>query len=65
MRKMTIYRFEKMPSPNERFGEIGGEVIVRISVCPLTVSVHPNCVQLNPQLRQAAASLPASGRQRR
>ena len=39
---------------NKRFGEIGGEVIVRISLCPLTVGDSPNCVQLNPQLRQAA-----------
>jgi hypothetical protein len=27
---------------NKRFGEIGGEVIVRISVRPLTVSDSPN-----------------------
>ena len=25
-------RMTKMPAPNKRFGEIGGEVIVRISV---------------------------------
>ena len=37
--------------------EIGGKVIVRISVCPLTVSVRPNCVQLTPQLRQAAGTV--------
>ena len=53
-----------MPADNKRFGEIGGEVIIRISVRPLTVGVSPNCVQLSPQLRQAAASLCASGRQR-
>jgi len=47
-----------MPASNKRFGEIGGEVIVRISVCPLTGGVSPNCVQLPPQLRQAAGTLP-------
>jgi len=46
-----------MPASNKRFGEIGGEVKVQISVCPLTVSVSPNCVQLTPQLRQAAGTL--------
>ena len=54
-----------MPADNKRFGEIGGKVIARISLYPLTGSVSPNCVQLIPQLRQAAASLHASGRQRR
>jgi len=49
-----------MPAGNKRFGEIGGEVIIRISVRPLTVGVCPNCVQLTPQLRQAAGTLPAS-----
>jgi len=44
--------------------KLGAEVIVRISVCPLTVSVSPNCVQLTPQLRQAAGTLCASGGQR-
>ena len=33
---------------NKRFGEIGGEVTVRISVCPLTDGVSSNCVQLTP-----------------
>ena len=47
----------KMPALNKRFGEIGGKVIIRISVCPLTGSVSPNCVQLTPQLRQAAGTL--------
>jgi len=37
-----------MPAHNKRFGEIGGEVIIRISVRPLTVGVSPNCVQLTP-----------------
>jgi hypothetical protein len=37
-----------MAAGNKRFGEIGGEVFVRISVCPLTVSDNPNCVQLIP-----------------
>ena len=50
-----------MPAPNKRFGEIGGEVTVRISVRPLTVGDCPNCVQLTPQLRQAAGTLSASG----
>ena len=49
-----------MPSPNKRFGEIGGEVIIRISVCPLTCGDSPNCVQSTPQLRQAAGTLGAS-----
>ena len=40
-----------------QFGEIGGEVIIRISLCPLTVSDCPNSVQLPPQLRQAAGTL--------
>ena len=48
---------------NKRFGEIGAEVIIRISLCPLTVGVSPNCVQLTPQLRQAAGTLSASGGQ--
>jgi len=34
----------------------GAEVIIRISVHPLTVGVSPNCVQLTPQLRQAAGT---------
>ena len=42
---------------NKRFGEIGSKVIVRISVRPLTVGDSPNCVQLTPQLRQAAGTL--------
>ena len=46
-----------MPAPNKRFGEIGGEVTVRISVHPLTGGDSPNCVQLPPQLRQAAGTL--------
>ena len=54
-----------MPADNKRFGEIGGEVTVRISVSPLTVGVSPNCVQLIPQLRQAAGTLSASERIRR
>jgi len=44
----------KIPAYNKRFGEIGGEVIIRISVHPLTCGDSPNCVQLTPQLRQAA-----------
>ena len=39
---------EKMPAPNKRFGEIGVKVIIRISVCRLTVSDNPNGVQLRP-----------------
>jgi len=50
-----------MPADNKRFGEIGGEVIIRISVHPLTGGDYPNCVQLTPQLRQAAGTLGASG----
>ena len=41
--------------------KLGGGVIIRISVYPLTVSDNPNCVQLPPQLRQAAGTLSASG----
>jgi len=52
---------DKMPADNKRFGEIGGEVIIRISLCPLTAGDSPNCVQLTPQLRQAAGTLCASG----
>jgi len=51
-----------MAASNKRFGKIGGEVTVRILVCPLTGGVSPNCVQLTPQLRQAAGTLDASGR---
>jgi len=54
-----------MPAHNKRFGEIGGEVIIRISVRPLTVGDSPNCVQLTPQLHQAAGTLDASGRKQR
>jgi hypothetical protein len=39
---------ERMPADNKRFGEIGGEVITRISLSPLTGSDSPNCVQLSP-----------------
>ena len=39
--------------------KLGGEVIIRITVCPLTVGDYPNCVQLTPQLRQAAGTLAA------
>ena len=46
-----------MPADNKRFGEIGGKVTARILVCPLTGGVSPNCVQLPPQLRQAAGTL--------
>jgi len=44
-----------------RFGEIGAEVIVRTSVYRFSVSDSPNGVGLNPQLRQAAGTLSASG----
>ena len=37
-----------MSACNKRFGEIGVKVIARISVCPLTVSDNPNCVQSIP-----------------
>jgi hypothetical protein len=36
------------PAANKRFGEIGGEVTVRISVSPLIVRDSPNCVRLIP-----------------
>jgi hypothetical protein len=38
----------KVTAANKQFGEIGGEVIVRISVILLTVGDCPNCVQLSP-----------------
>jgi hypothetical protein len=37
--------------------QLGGKVFARNLVRPLTVGVSPNCVLLNPQLRQAAGSL--------
>ena len=37
-----------MPAYNKRFGKIGGKVITRISVCPLTVGDNPNDVQSSP-----------------
>ena len=43
-----IMRNKKSTAYNKRFGEIGVKVIVRISMCPLTVSDNPNCVQLRP-----------------
>jgi hypothetical protein len=44
--------------------QLGGKVIARIVVCLLTVGDSPNCVLLNPQLRQAAGALGvSSGRQ--
>jgi len=61
---MTRNKKGKMPACNKRFGEIGGEVIIRISVYPLTIGVSPNCVQLTPQLRQAAGTLAAMRRKR-
>jgi hypothetical protein len=39
---------DKMPAHNKRFGEIGGEVIVRISLYPLTAGDSPNCAQSSP-----------------
>jgi hypothetical protein len=51
-----------MTSSNKRFGEIGGEVTVRISVYPLTVRDSPRGSAVEPQLRQAAGTLGASGR---
>jgi hypothetical protein len=37
--------------------QLGGKVFARTVVCPLTVGGCPKCVQLNPQLRQAARAL--------
>ena len=54
----------KCTTHNKRFGEIGGEVIIRISAYPLTVGDCPNCVQLTPQLRQAAGTLGVSSERR-
>jgi len=38
----------KTTACNKRFGKIGGEVIIRISLSPLTAGDSPNCVQLTP-----------------
>jgi len=62
MKNQATINYQQMPACNKRFGEIGGEVIARISVCPLTIGDSPNCVQLTPQLRQAAGTLGVSGR---
>ena len=43
-----IINVNKMPADNKRFGKIGGKVITRTSVCPLTVSDNPNGMQLIP-----------------
>ena len=51
-----------MAAHNKRFGEIGGGVIIRTLVYRFSVSDSPNCVQLPPQLRQAAIPLEATER---
>ncbi|MDR2147993.1 MAG: hypothetical protein LBE91_16210 [Tannerella sp.] len=43
--------------------QLGSKVFARISVRLLTAGVSPNCVRLNPQLRQTAFTLSTSGRQ--
>ena len=49
MNNNSIFDKERdMPASNKRFGEIGGEVIIRISLSPLTAGDSPNCVQLTP-----------------
>jgi hypothetical protein len=49
MKKMReLAEMKRKTAYNKRFGEIGGEVIIRISVCPLTVGDSPNCVRLSP-----------------
>jgi len=50
-----------MPAPNKRFGEMAAGVIAQAEVKWNTVSDSSSIVQLNPPLRQAAASLDASG----
>jgi hypothetical protein len=49
-----------MPADNKRLGEIGGEVIARILVHPLTGSDSPRGSAVAPQLRQAAGTLQAA-----
>ena len=46
--KRLFWLTEEKTAANGRFGEIGGEVTVRISVYPLTVGDSPDCVQLSP-----------------
>jgi len=46
-----------MPSPNKQFGEMAAGVTVQAGVMWETVSDSSSVVQLNPPLRQAAASL--------
>ena len=53
-----------MPADNKRFGEIGVKVTARIELCPFVVSDSPRCSAVEPQLRQAAGPLAASGGQR-
>jgi hypothetical protein len=48
IKKRKENRKRRMAAYNTRFGEIGVEVTVRISVTLLTVGVSPNCVRLSP-----------------
>jgi len=50
-----LWLVKKMPLTSG-LAKLGAEVIIRISVRPLTVGDCPNCVQLIPQLRQAAGT---------
>ena len=57
---MKTTMIENAQQPTSGLAKLGAEVIVRISVRPLTAGDSPNCVQLIPQLRQAAGTLCAS-----
>ena len=54
LKKVIINRNQQIISS---LYEIGGKVIILTSVCLLSVSDHPNVVQLNPQLRKAAGTI--------
>jgi len=51
---------QKRPADNKRFGEMAAGVIAQAAVMWETVSDSSSGVQLNPPLRQAAPTLPAS-----
>jgi hypothetical protein len=53
-----------MPADNKRFGEIGVEVIARISLSALTGSDSPNCVRLRPNFAKPPPRYLQAGEQR-
>ena len=54
---LSLQKKEKKQQLTSGLAKLGGKVLARISVRPLTVSDNPNGVQLYPQLRQAAGTL--------